>query len=1503
MLRQFIVIHSHFLPPSVRSQPNVLSFGSCFSFEHVASALFADSNFTRNCAVDYGGAIAISGSSSNISIIRSKFTENRVGSLFCYAAQASAWEPNLIIDAFSSSPGNCDPEGEPSAAPSGRRRSPVAFARRALPLPLGSALISAKQRRSSIKQTQSPAGEQTPDQSAGGAILLRSSHLILSESLFINNTAQFNQLPRYKDDFSAGAFGGAVALLESGFVLIDKCQFKANSVYGGRCYDRSTKTGKPCTAGAAVGGALFIAHQCLQEECHRHNTSSFEIRDTNFVANIALGGNGTLKGSPANGGAISVLLDPPNDSGEHDHFSHEFSLNGCLFDENQVWGGRGISPPALGGDGIGGAFYIEGHNTTAFVLRDTTFRNNWAIGADGRPGNYSSRTAPKLYLAETQFSDGGDAFGGAVAAAQLRSLNSTGTIFEDNVARAGQAFAVRNTELDIVTSGEAGNGGGGALLVARSGSVNITALSASNNHVLTYSRYSGNSHTLVQSDIYSSLWRGAGGALWLRASRIDLDSSSFRNHIIKSEVARGGTIWIGPESHVVLRNLEITNSSIRALVGAGGCIYLSEGSHTLMNNATIQICSILAPEEAAVVGDGSEVGAVGGGISARCPAALILSQVRLLSPTVVESQLGFGGGIAVVGGAGEEIDRQCRLSRMAFWAAEVLISGAKASFGGAFFLNNYTMYKLPDLPQTVNAVRITDASAKGGSAVGLFKGAFLANEVASAFLIPPPPGKPVYTASIHELPPAWNNSASCGELKSPRDLQYQRMIWPGSPFPPVRALDCLGNTLENAPALQVRVTPDRELCPNAKTTLVFSMVRSDDIFLSAIPLTNVVECSRFTGEISSPNMPFEKPPPMVYFSLGQCPPGTRPLPGGGGCDSCPNGKYSLDVSKRPNCSNCPAENDACLKFDTTSLTFVLSKNAYFSENYSPETGPLLIPCLRPSACASKNCQLLPPECVLNNTCATDTQAEWGFDCGDERSFCNEGYEGHGCGSCSCNSTKCFFSSPSYECKECKNSDHLIRLIAGAAPLVVSIGLYVALPRHNWPVLVLEISLLLFLAVNGIFQGWLLNVVLIFGVVTLVGQQYSGAIGYIKTFVFMFNTYSQIVDRDVLPDFASGAWSAVLSRLPEAGVGIECISPKLADPAWQFATPIALPVCFALFLGILSVLRALIDRSCHNQDEARANGASSYLATDGDINEEADGLKQASLFQDDQETESLLDRSFQRANGAEEEENDLAYERGDVIDQRRMIDRSRRTIFAVFIEPFVLVLIISQFDMVASLGDVLRQCQYRHMYLFPSVPCDGSHRPFVQASWISLALIGIALPLLVTAILFRNRRKIQAEHPRVAWMRFLHLSYKPSRFWYETVWMLCRVLLALSISAVSQPLFRSSVTMGILVIFAALHLRVLPHETKSENRLTSISYGVLVVTMASLHAPVLSCKDGDLYCAPQNGWAHQAGFFVLLVVNAAWMLVLLATGALPAIKRVYRRARERWCLVSADGMVH
>jgi hypothetical protein len=175
----------------------------------------------------------------------------------------------------------------------------------------------------------------------------------------------------------------------------------------------------------------------------------------------------------------------------------------------------------------------------------------------------------------------------------------------------------------------------------------------------------------------------------------------------------------------------------------------------------------------------------------------------------------------------------------------------------------------------------------------------------------------------------------------------------------------------------------------------------------------------------------------------------------------------------------------------------------------------------------------------------------------------------------------------------------------------------------------------------------------------------------------------------------------------------------------------------------------------------------------------------------------------------------------------------------------------------------------YLNILPFIACEAT-QPFTVMIGLGAAgfvLYVVGIPALVMTLLVRNRGML--EDPRMATaLGFLYASYQPRCFYWETVNITRRAVLALVLAFVpfNSPQVSVLVVLAVLQICIVLQQTYAPFVTKLENRLELASLYVLLISFIGAFV----AQQGEL-----TGTFDPSGLLLVMVLmNAVFAIVLL-----------------------------
>ena len=402
------------------------------------------------------------------------------------------------------------------------------------------------------------------DVRVGGALLVSSTNLTISNSTFQGNAAQV---------------GGAIFSELASNMVINNCIFVNNSA------------AKGCSDDRCHGGALFIDSGCTvttYNSIFMNNTSQFSggaialfratyfgEKDT-FARNIAQG----------NGGALSTFS------------SNIISIDGNLFTRNEAGILGGALFASASGDVVvngssfshnvansGGVFWVESNSYIS--INHSSFINNEAQANAGVVCIHLSSTA--VVSMSSFINNKAISFAGVMAAESYSNLVIEDSVFMNNEAgeNGGVLFTLTGCSIVMnrcnISNSTAGNFGGVMLIVSSS----IAAVSSSFFHENNANRLGGvmylqaSSNITIEKSSFTTNSAANGGILYIiQESRASLKDCNFRNSTVTQN---GGIIYARLDSSITVDRSFVRNSTAG---NNGGAIFVTSGSAIAIRNSS-----------------------------------------------------------------------------------------------------------------------------------------------------------------------------------------------------------------------------------------------------------------------------------------------------------------------------------------------------------------------------------------------------------------------------------------------------------------------------------------------------------------------------------------------------------------------------------------------------------------------------------------------------------------------------------------------------------------------------------------------------------------------------------------------------------------------------------------------------------------------------------------------------------------------------------------------------
>lgn len=443
----------------------------------------------------------------------------------------------------------------------------------------------------------------------GGAVLMDGLGLVLSDCVFLDNTAlgvDYDDGPGVESLEAGGGDGdgrGGALQQNGGYVSIFRTTFEDNHAHGadgGIVPDYEAGSigaagiaGEPA-AGAGFGGGISVTNGWLS------------ILDSTFSSNLAEGGAGLddpeayINGGDGAGGAI------------HHNDSHVFVVH-TTFSSNSALGGPGAATGDTGGyGGLGAGGAISGHSGSRLLVVGCTFDSNEAVGGDGGDGDYDSGV-------------GGDGRGGAIENGHDATAIIASSHFVDNAALGG-----------VGGYGEIGGDGQGGALSSLAGST----LALTDSLVEKNRAVGGNWANGGGGGLYTEAESSLGTVVTIAGTTFDCNQATGGASAPGEPggLAIGGAVANGPGVYLVMTGSCVSNNVAQ---GTGNTFAYGGG---LANFGTAYLTGDQVTGNRANGGVGGN--ALGGGLSNEVGDGYYGTALYLTDTTIANNVAQGGGGAA-----------------------------------------------------------------------------------------------------------------------------------------------------------------------------------------------------------------------------------------------------------------------------------------------------------------------------------------------------------------------------------------------------------------------------------------------------------------------------------------------------------------------------------------------------------------------------------------------------------------------------------------------------------------------------------------------------------------------------------------------------------------------------------------------------------------------------------------------------------------------------------------
>lgn len=473
----------------------------------------------------------------------------------------------------------------------------------------------------------------------------------------------------------------------------------------------------------------------------------------------------------------------------------------------------------------------------------------------------------------------------------------------------------------------------------------------------------------------------------------------------------------------------------------------------------------------------------------------------------------------------------------------------------------------------------------------------------------------------------------------------------------------------------------------------------------------------------------------------------------------------------------------------------------------------------------------------------------------EHKLCEEGYEGRLCSECLCEHEECYFAADG-ECLRCHETKTWV-IIGGAIGITACLLIFIFL-KGSKIMLLLEAAIVVILLFLGIGQSYIFDVVVFFVIVQGLeilgkGDHNKKALVSIEGLAKLFLWYLQALDLLVDADFWPEQIKIVLSKLQVVNFhssSIDCtqlvrsfsasVGKEVSKLIIVLLVPVVLSLCMIVVLTLRRAVSALKEKFF------------------GTSNSE-DPFHHEDYFGED---DLLMTEPINQDGRSKRDEPSL---------------RSEIAAMLLFVSYATLVEVSATvFESLSCTAD--RFTGLKYMTDAPAVSCSSTQYHTLELiAWPVFAIWVLGLPVFFAVLLYRNRHALH-DHETEHWLGLLYENYSHHCWWWEIIWILRRILLALSVSWLEDTPWKNALVSTILVGSMSLMFTFKPFKYSLENTLESAVTALLLVSWTSSFG-----EEGVVDVGVQ--WA-------VVAANALLWLCFIVLFAMEPAKALYRKYKKK-----------
>lgn len=436
--------------------------------------------------------------------------------------------------------------------------------------------------------------------------------------------------------------------------------------------------------------------------------------------------------------------------------------------------------------------------------------------------------------------------------------------------------------------------------------------------------------------------------------------------------------------------------------------------------------------------------------------------------------------------------------------------------------------------------------------------------------------------------------------------------------------------------------------------------------------------------------------------------------------------------------------------------------------------------------------------------------EYGDD-GFEEEICEHGYTGRLCRECVCEhgEAHCYFPVGS-KCVECKPLETWM-IVGGAVSLIFCIFIFIFL-KGSTIVILLEAMVVVVLLLLGIGESYIFDVVVFFVIIQgleALGKGGSSVAhvvsleGLAKLFLWYLQALNLLTPSELWPETVKSTISS-MDFVNFHSSSIECMQffRELSESVGREVAKLLIVITIPLLLAVTMIVTLGLRRMVYPKVKECVAKVRPKKEMDSYLNSD----------------DSFLDTYHGDVNSSKRETHDPSF----------YSEVASMTIFvgyATLVEVSASVL-----EALPCTPDPFTKEDF--MSAAPAISCTShEYQTLQKVAWPLFAVWVLGLPLFFGFLLFFNRKNLK-NHDTEEWLGLLYENYTHECWWWEMVWLLRRLLLAVAVSWFEESPWKNALISSLLVGSICLSFVFRPFQFPMENIFEVGITAVLLVTWTS-----------------------------------------------------------------------